>query len=192
MKGCGMSSRQHSGLRLYAVVLCVLLVAMLTAPFNAEAKTRVAREYAKSSFSIINILDSAIPELGCKITALDRNKGTVAFMTNNKREMEIQITANGKDACSVEISGSAWFSDEPETVAARIHAKINDVLIKREAQRISSAQKPIPVQKEKKPKKPEPADIEESTQEANVIVVKEETYRKPVRFEDMDLIALYS
>lgn len=108
-----------------------------------EAKT-TTREYAKSSFSIMNIVEKVLPEIGCKITWLDRNTNAINFLTNGKRQMSIQIVDKGKDTCSVEITGSAWFSNEPEEVASKINAKINDVLVNREAQRIASAQKPEP------------------------------------------------
>jgi hypothetical protein len=130
--------------RFLAVRSVLLFAVLLTSVSYAEAKTAVTREYAKSAFSMINILDSALPELGYKVTALDRNKGTVSFRTNNEREIAIQVTSKGKDSCSVEVTGSSWFSSEPEEAAGKVHAKINDVLIKREAQKIASAQKPQP------------------------------------------------
>lgn len=161
--------------------VAVLLVGLFVAASNAEAKTSVIREYARPPFSIINILEKVIPELGCKITTLDRNNNTVTFVTASKRDMAIQIVSKGKETCSVEITGSAWFSNEPEEVAAKVHAKISDVLIKREAQKIATAQKAqpkvFPVQEETKPgldntppmvKQP----VSKETPEAKLVITK--------------------
>jgi len=123
----------------------VLLAGLLMAVFNAEAKTTVTREYDEPSFSIIDILDSVLPDLECKITARDKDKATVSFVTKNKREMSIRIVNKGKQACSVEVSGSAWFSKEPEEVAERVHGKIKDVLVKREEQKRAEEQKRQPI-----------------------------------------------
>lgn len=113
----------------------LLVLALFTTFSTADAKTKVTREYDKSDRIILNIISNILPEMNYKVGGIDRSKGKVSFETTNKRDMSIRVLSKGKDTCSVEITGSAWFSDEPEEVAAKIHAKINDVLIRKEAKK---------------------------------------------------------
>ncbi len=62
--------------------------------------------------------------------------------------MEIHIIPTGKNMCSVEIAGNAWFSYEPELVAGQVHQTIGDELVLIKARiigrEIKAANKPAP------------------------------------------------
>lgn len=119
----------------------LLVLALFTAFSAADAKTVVPREYDKSDRIILNIISKILPEMNCKVGGIDRSKGKVSFKTSNKRDMSIRILSKGKETCSVEITGSAWFSNEPEEVAEKIHGRINEVLIKKKVEKTEAHRK---------------------------------------------------
>lgn len=113
-----------------AVCLIALVAGVLLGISNAEAKTTVTREHQFSKEDLLEYLPGWLQssDFGdMKVTETDKNKGIIKFVTKSKQEMTIQIESKGPNLSSVEISGSAWFSREPQKLAELVHSLITEV-----------------------------------------------------------------
>ncbi len=109
------------------VIVCLLLGMLITATV-AEAKTVVTREYPKSGDTVFNIVARVLPQMGYQKVTMSRKTTAFTFVGGYSREMELHITNKGwgraYECCSVDITGSAWFSNEPKEIAEKVHAEI--------------------------------------------------------------------